>query len=271
MNGFIKLHRQLKEWEWYTDTNVKSVFIHCLLSANFKDKNWRGTKILRGQFITSYSNLAAEIGLSVRNVRTALDKLEQTNEIKRISTSQYTIISICKFDSYQENEGKDRQGIDKPLTDDRQTTDTQPTTTEEGKESKEGKEKYIYLEQFRKIQNGDEVRKTQLDVNFHLQMFPGNWSDEFKDSVLSMWRYLENGEPKPKYWGKTGTITSQMSVLKSSLQEFSENEVIKAFEKCKFASKKSWPMYLKKEENPAESNSKKSGYTLGQKIHMGKC
>jgi len=63
MNGFIKLHRQLKEWEWYTDNNVKSLFLHCLLSANFKEKKWQGKTIKRGQFITSLNHLSIETGM----------------------------------------------------------------------------------------------------------------------------------------------------------------------------------------------------------------
>ena len=42
--GFIKIHRSLLEWEWYQDTNTKTVFIHLLLTANYKDKNWKGNK-----------------------------------------------------------------------------------------------------------------------------------------------------------------------------------------------------------------------------------
>ena len=42
--GYIKLHRKLLEWEWYSDTNVKIVFLHCLLMANHDDTKWRGAK-----------------------------------------------------------------------------------------------------------------------------------------------------------------------------------------------------------------------------------
>jgi hypothetical protein len=74
-NGFIFLHRKFKEWEWYKNINVKTLFTHCLIMANFKDNKWQGIDIKRGSFITSISNLANETGLSDRQVRTALDKL----------------------------------------------------------------------------------------------------------------------------------------------------------------------------------------------------
>ncbi len=70
--GWIQLYRKFMDWEWYTDTNTKSLFIHCLLKANHKEGKWRGHKIGRGQFLTSLNNLSQETGLSVRNVRTSL-------------------------------------------------------------------------------------------------------------------------------------------------------------------------------------------------------
>lgn len=45
MSGWIKLHRKLLDWEWYSDTNCRLLFIHCLLKANFEDTKWRGVDI----------------------------------------------------------------------------------------------------------------------------------------------------------------------------------------------------------------------------------
>jgi len=108
MNGWIKLHRQFLEWEWFTDRNAMAVFIYCLLSANIDDKNWRGVNIERGSFITSLSKLAIDTGLTVKAIRIALDKLKKTSEIVVEGASQWTKITICKYDEYQlgdESEG----------------------------------------------------------------------------------------------------------------------------------------------------------------------
>ena len=40
--GFIALYRKMLDWDWYTDTNTKSLFIHLLLKANHKDVNYQG-------------------------------------------------------------------------------------------------------------------------------------------------------------------------------------------------------------------------------------
>lgn len=105
MTGYIQLHRKLMEWEWYTDQKTFKVFLHCLLKANFKDNKWRGKTIKRGQFITSLSNFASETGLSVKQVRTALDNLESTGEVGKQSTSVNTCITVIYYDKYQ-SEGK---------------------------------------------------------------------------------------------------------------------------------------------------------------------
>ena len=52
LNGFIKIYRSMLKWEWYEDVNTKAVFLHLLLTANFKDTKWQGITIKRGEVIT---------------------------------------------------------------------------------------------------------------------------------------------------------------------------------------------------------------------------
>ena len=106
MEGWIKIHRKIINWEWYDDINTKVLFLHLLLTANHEDKKWRGKIIKRGEKITSLSHLSEEIGLSVQQIRTSLSKLKSTNEITIKSTSKYTLISIEKYNDYQINENE---------------------------------------------------------------------------------------------------------------------------------------------------------------------
>jgi hypothetical protein len=101
-DGWIKLHRSLLSWEWYSDIPTKTVFIHILLSANHADASFRGRKILRGQRWTSIGHLANETGLTVKQVRVAIEKLQSTKELTSEGASDGTMITICKYDSYQE-------------------------------------------------------------------------------------------------------------------------------------------------------------------------
>jgi len=102
MSGWIKLHRQLIEWEWYTEPNTFRLFMHCLLRANHSDSKWRGKEIKRGQFITSVDTLMAELELSRSKVRTALKNLESTNEIAMSISTRSRVVTVLQYDSYQD-------------------------------------------------------------------------------------------------------------------------------------------------------------------------
>lgn len=101
MVGYIKLHRKIKEWEWYDDANTFRLFIHCLIEANHKDKEWRGIQIKRGQFHTSIGSLSTQLKLSDKAIRLALDKLIKTKEVATKGASSGTMITICNYDNYQ--------------------------------------------------------------------------------------------------------------------------------------------------------------------------
>ena len=62
MYGWIKLYRQMTDWQWYQNNNVKSVFIHLLLKANHAENLWQGYIIKRGQVMTSVGHMAEELG-----------------------------------------------------------------------------------------------------------------------------------------------------------------------------------------------------------------
>lgn len=102
-NNFIKLSRKILDWEWYTDEHTKTLFIHCLLKANWKKGSFRGVSVKRGEFITSLQNLAAETGLTTRGVRTALSHLEATGEIKIKTLKFGRLIVVVNYDVYQNN------------------------------------------------------------------------------------------------------------------------------------------------------------------------
>ena len=101
MEGWIKLHRSLLDWEWYTNSNTKDVFIHIILKANYEDKKWQGIDVPRGSYITSYKNLAKELKLSVKQIRIALEHLKTTGEVTIKTTNKYTRITIENWEKYQ--------------------------------------------------------------------------------------------------------------------------------------------------------------------------
>ena len=136
--GWIKLHRSLLDWEWYDDVNVMRLFLHCTLKANHADKNYRGTVVKRGMFLTGRDLLASETGLSVRQVRTALSKLESTNELTIKTSRQGTVVEVVNYDKFQDTTSKS--------TNERPTSDQRATSNKNDNNDNNEKKKAYYNE-----------------------------------------------------------------------------------------------------------------------------
>ena len=140
--GHIKIDRRILNWEWYRDSNMVHVFLHLLLNANYTDGRFQGVLVKRGQLIIGRLKLAMALGLTERQIRTCLNKLKMTNEISIQTTNKFSIVTICKYDSYQSSQVKSDQQNDpqsvKPKTNKRPTSDQQATTIKEGKEYNKG-------------------------------------------------------------------------------------------------------------------------------------
>lgn len=101
LSGFVKIHRKLVRWGWYQDNVVKGVFLHVLLTANFKETVWMGGTIKKGQVVTNYKRMANDLGFTVQQIRTAIKKLISTGEITTKSTNKYTLITVVNWEDYQ--------------------------------------------------------------------------------------------------------------------------------------------------------------------------
>ena len=137
--GFVKVYRSLLDWEWYDDQNTKSVFLHILLKASWKETKWHGKTICAGEWRTTVAEIAEDLHLSIQNVRTALNHLKSTNELTIKRSGKCSIISIKNWGTYQQTNNQSNIHLTKK----QQSVNNQPTNSfhyiEEGKESKEGK------------------------------------------------------------------------------------------------------------------------------------
>jgi len=146
-SGFIKLQRKILDWEWYNDIPTKTLFIHLLLKVNFKDKKWKGYDIKRGQILTGRKILSDETGLSEQQTKTALRKLQATNEITIQATNRFSIITLVNYSLYQDKKTDSNQLNNQP--EEQQATSNQPandptsnqqaTTTKNDKNEKNDK------------------------------------------------------------------------------------------------------------------------------------
>ncbi len=113
MNGYILIHRKLINWQWYKDSNTLHLFIDLLLDANYEDSKVGFQVIKRGQCLTSLKRISENTGLTYQQIRTSLDKLQKSGEINKQTTNKYSIITINKYNEYQE--------LNKQITNNQQT------------------------------------------------------------------------------------------------------------------------------------------------------
>lgn len=115
LNGFIKSHRSLLEWEWHDDPAMLSVWIHILHLVRFDEGSWHGKMIDIGQYWTSIPTLCKLTGLSAQRVRTCLTRLKSTGEITDESTDKGRLITVVNWAKYQaKNNTLTAQSTDEP-------------------------------------------------------------------------------------------------------------------------------------------------------------
>ena len=105
--GFICLSRDLLGWPWYLDINTKVLFVHMLLKANWKEGRFRDITVPRGSFVSSYPHLAEECGLTINELRTALNHLKSTGEITVKTNNKYSLFTVNNYCKYQDDNSQD--------------------------------------------------------------------------------------------------------------------------------------------------------------------
>lgn len=136
MDGWIKIHRKITEWEWYKNPNMVLLYLHLLVSANHKDNTWQGIEVKRGQLVVGRKQLSQNTGISEQSLRTCIKRLKSTNEITIKSTNKYTIITILKYEDYQSIDDKPTIKSTNKLTNNQPTTNQQLTTNKNDKNDK---------------------------------------------------------------------------------------------------------------------------------------
>lgn len=114
MSGWIKLHRRLKEWQWYDDDNCLRLLIHLLISVNYEPKKWHGIIIKPGQMVFTWPTLSSDTKMSEKQLRIAMKKLEEGREVERERAGRYQLVTLIKWDQLQgSDDEKGRMGADK--------------------------------------------------------------------------------------------------------------------------------------------------------------
>lgn len=153
--AFIKIDREILSSYCFANPNHLKVWIWLLVKANFKKtfaslkigKGYITVKVERGQLIFGRFKAEEELGLDGSMIYRILQKFEEQEQIKIEANNQYSIITICKYDVYQNNKSDIEQPTNSQRTTNGQLTESQRAadeldmnTSKEGLEGKEDKE-----------------------------------------------------------------------------------------------------------------------------------
>lgn len=109
--GYIKLYRRMMKWGWYTDTPTKCVFLHLLFLACYEPCYYKGVQLEPGQAVSSIRQIATDTGLTVKQVRTAINHLKETQEVAQSPCGKFSVFTVNNYNDYQcagTDEGKQR-------------------------------------------------------------------------------------------------------------------------------------------------------------------
>jgi hypothetical protein len=162
MQGWIKLHRKLKQWEWYQQSEMVHLFIHLLLGTNHQDNKWQGVDVKKGQIITGRKQLSMETGLSEQKIRTCLIKLKSTSDITIQSTNRFSLITICNWGTYQCDIAEINQPVNQPTH--TPATNNQPTVNQQSTTNKN-------------VKNDKKEKKTEFPAELDFPEFHKAWQE----------------------------------------------------------------------------------------------
>lgn len=149
--GFIKIHRNIRDWGWYDDANTLAVWIHLLIDANYEEKVWHGEAVGIGSLITSTAKLSSQTGLSVKQIRTCIERLSEEGKIVTQGASKWTKITICNYESYMLDGEDAGQTNGEQMASKWQADGEQRATPKEDKKTRNKEKRVVYPDAVERI------------------------------------------------------------------------------------------------------------------------
>ena len=206
MEGWIKIHRQIREhWIWDDPMYLKA-WIGILISVNHEDR-----KVLiegeliecnRGQSLLSLTGWSKLFGKkwTIQRVRTFFELLKRDQMIITEGLRKTTRVTVCKYDEYQiEQQTKNKQRTK------RQQPDNNQITTNKN-EKNEKKEIMIKKENAFKLQ---------------VSIYSNGYPQEMLEKFVNYWTEKNNSGTKMKFeLEKTFEISKRLSYWASRDKSF---------------------------------------------------
>ena len=174
MAGFVLMHRDILDWEWYQYPTVSRLYFHLILRVNYTDKKWQGILVKRWQLVTSNGHLANELKLSTQTIRTAIQKLQEGKYIGVETTNRFTLITLYYYDKFQSNTSEYNKQSTNQKTNKKLSNNKPVTTTKQNNKEKQINNNTI---EERKLKFKNEVFAHTQYKNKTLESFFNYWSE----------------------------------------------------------------------------------------------
>lgn len=141
--GWIKLHRQLRESLVYKNSELLHLWIHLLLKATHTSfEQLVGTQkvpLEPGQFIFGRKKVAEDLNLTESKIYRYIKLLENENCLSVKSNNKYSVGTIVNWELYQ----LDDEDVEQQMNNKRTTNEQQMNTNKNVKNEKNEKKEYI--------------------------------------------------------------------------------------------------------------------------------
>lgn len=152
MEGWIRLYRKILDNPVISkDADYLSVWIYLLLNATHKEIPviFKGKKIslIPGQLLTGRKSISDDLSISESKIYRILNDFKSEQQIEQQTSNKNSLITILKWNEYQNNEQQNEQQMNN-----KRTTNEQPVNTNKNVRMKE----YINNNNINNFINSDE-------------------------------------------------------------------------------------------------------------------
>ena len=188
MEGWIKLHRKVLDHWLYSEQRPltkREAWETILLTVNYSTE-----KVLikgqlydckPGQSLLSLDSWAKKFMWSIQQVRTFFKILEKDGMITTEGLQYSTRLTVCKWDTYQQDVTDQQQAANKPLTNQQQAANKPLTTIkeeEEREERKEGEKRKEAQEPVMTWRDDFQIYLSELRVAYNQLIHDPDWMAE---------------------------------------------------------------------------------------------
>lgn len=203
--GYIKLYRGLQNSQVFAHPIALKIWIWCLMKANHKErfvnlKIGKGSVVVKvgvGQFIFGRHKAEEELDIDGATIYRWINKFASEQFDSMISldvSSQYTIVTICKWEEYQSDKDAECTTNEQPMSN-HCTTFEQPMSTNKN-DNNDNNDKNINISKGKKIPLSEIKSKKELDFRQKVFLHKDKYPIDLLNAFCNYW--TESGEDSIK-------------------------------------------------------------------------